>query len=80
MENLTVQTTFGKDTYSNLRLLSIATKCSEAKIIEEAVRVYIEDQTWQIEAIKEGVRQAEAENFASEDDIKKTFSKWGVDV
>jgi len=46
----------------------------------EAIRVYIEDQTWQIEAIKQGLIQADANAFASEQNVKSAFLKWGVDV
>lgn len=46
------------------------------KVIAEAIQIYIEDQTWQAEAIKEGIRQADAGNFASEDKVKSVFSRW----
>jgi len=80
MQKLTITTMIDLETYKNLELLANDVSRSESELAEEAIRVYIEDQSWQIEAIKEGLRQADAGSFATEDNVKKTFSKWGVNV
>ena len=80
MQKFTITTMIDLETYKNLKLLANNVSCSESELAEEAIRVYIEDQSWQIEAIKEGVRQADEGNFATEDNVKTTFSKWGVNV
>ena len=41
---------------------------------------YIDDENWQIEAIEEGLREAKAGNFASEEEVKAAFARWGVDA
>ena len=80
MENQTITTKVDLETFDNLGMLAHTMSCSKSKLAAEAIRVYIEDQTWQIEAIKQGLIQAEAGNFASEENVKSAFLKWGVDV
>ncbi len=80
MESQLVTTTIDSETYKNLRMLAANSASTESELAAEAIRVYIEDQSWQVEAIKEGIRQADAGKFASEDRVKSIFVKWGVDV
>ncbi|MDM8523031.1 hypothetical protein QUF80_06615 [Desulfococcaceae bacterium HSG8] len=80
MESITVATIIDAETYSNLEFLAGNTSSSPSELATEAIRIYIEDQSWQIEAIKEGIKQAEAGNFASENKVRSVFSKWGVNV
>jgi predicted transcriptional regulator len=44
----------------------------------EATRSGVKDWTWQIEAIKEGIKEADKGKYATESQVKKTFKKWGV--
>jgi len=44
------------------------------------VRRYVEEESWQIAAIEEGVRQADAGNFATENEVKAAFARWGVNA
>lgn len=46
----------------------------------DAIRRYVEEEVWQVAAIEEGVRQAEAGDFATEDEVKAAFAEWGVDA
>jgi predicted transcriptional regulator len=45
-------------------------------VIEEAVNAYLELHAWQREHIKEGVRQANAGEFASEAEVREAFARW----
>ena len=45
-------------------------------VLNEAVSAYIETHRWQIEHIKEGLRQADAGEFASDEEVAAAFSKW----
>jgi predicted transcriptional regulator len=49
-----------------------------ASKIDVYIEAYVKDQTWQIQAIQEGVREADIGNFATDKDVKKAFKKWGV--
>lgn len=80
MGTSTVTTRLDEEIKEKLEQLSKATARSKSFLISEAVREYIIEQAWQIDAIKEGIDQADANKFASADEIKSTFSKWGVDV
>jgi RHH-type rel operon transcriptional repressor/antitoxin RelB len=55
-----------------------ATDRSKSYLVAEAIANYVEDQAWQIEAIKEGIKEADKGKFATEKQVKKTFKKWGV--
>ena len=68
------------ETKGKLEMLAKTTARSKSFLVSEAVRAYVKEQAWQIEAIKEGIVQADAGNFASNDEVKSTLSKWGVDV
>ena len=45
-------------------------------VLNEAVNAYLDVYRWQIEQIKEGMRDAKAGNFASEAEVKAAFAKW----
>lgn len=45
-------------------------------ILNEAVAAYLDVHQWQIEHIKEGLRQANAGHFASEAEVADAFAKW----
>ena len=80
MGNANVTARLDPETKGNLDLLAKSTARSRSFLISEAVRAYVKEQAWQIHAIKEGVEQADAGNFASNDEIRSTFGKWGIDV
>ncbi len=80
MGNANVTARLDPETKENLDLLAKSTARSKSFLISEAVRAYVKEQAWQIDAIKEGVEQADAGNFASNDEIKSSFGKWGVDA
>ena len=64
---------------SRLDKLSAATHRSKSFLAAEAVREFIELNEWQIDEIKTAVKEADAGDFASEQEIRTVFSKWGVD-
>ena len=51
---------------------------SRSNLVAEAIEAYIEDQAWWIEAVEEGIKEADKGKFASDKEIRKTFKKWGV--
>jgi predicted transcriptional regulator len=44
-------------------------------IINEAIEAYLDIHRWQADHIREGLRQADAGEFASESEMKATFSR-----
>jgi predicted transcriptional regulator len=63
---------------SRLDKLSMATHRSKSFLAAEAVREFIEINEWQIEEIKDGVKEADANDFASNQEVQAVFNKWGV--
>jgi predicted transcriptional regulator len=45
-------------------------------VINEAVDAYLEVRRWQLGHIREGLRQAEAGEFATEDEVRQAFARW----
>lgn len=63
------------------RLDAIASQLSltREEALREAVGNYL-GGVWQVSAIEEGVREADAGNFATETEVKTAFARWGVDA
>jgi len=66
MESIPVSSRVGKTVSEKLDMLSKATSRSRSFLISEA--------------IKEGVEQADQGKFASNDKVRKTFAKFGVNI
>lgn len=45
-------------------------------VIEEAVNAYLDLHAWQRAHIEEGVRQADAGEFASEAEVREALARW----
>ena len=78
METVPVTGRIDKAVSERLDALAKSTARSRSFLIAEAVKAYVKDQAWQIEAIEEGIRAADQEKFASEERIAKIFAKYGV--
>ena len=80
MNSSTISARINDDTARNLEKRAKATKRSKSYLAGEAIQAYIEDQLWQIDAIKKGVEDADKGLFASDEDVKKTFKRWNVNI
>lgn len=76
----TVTTRIDEETQSRLDQLAKATDRSRSWLVADAIRRYVEEEGWQVAAIEEGVRQADAGDFASEEEVKTAFAEWGVNA
>lgn len=56
--------------------LASATARSKSWLASEAIARYVETQEWQIAEIEQGVRDADAGDFASTDEVAAVFAKW----
>ena len=56
--------------------LAAAQDRDRSYIINQALDVYLEVMEWQLAHIEEGLRQAEAGEFASDDEVKAAFDLW----
>jgi RHH-type rel operon transcriptional repressor/antitoxin RelB len=78
MKTVPVSGRIDKAISKRLDALAKSTARSRSFLISEAVKAYVEDQTWQIEAIKEGIKAADQGKFASDERVLKIFAKYGV--
>jgi predicted transcriptional regulator len=78
MKSATVSAKLEPSVAKKLDLLAKATARSRSFLVAEAIETYVKDQAWQIQAIQEGIKEAERGNFATDKEVKKAFKKWGV--
>jgi predicted transcriptional regulator len=45
-------------------------------VIEDALSAYLELHAWQVAHIEEGLRPADASEFASEAEVAEAFARW----
>lgn len=61
---------------AELDRLAQATSRDRSFLVNEAIDAYLSVHRWQIAHIEEGLRQAEAGEFASEDEVNAAFARW----
>lgn len=66
------------DLKNRLDKLSAATHRSKSFLAAEAVREFIEVNEWQIEEIGKAVKEADAGDFASEQEVRVIVNKWAM--
>jgi predicted transcriptional regulator len=45
-------------------------------VVNRALEAFVESEAWQIEEIKRGLAEADAGEFATDDEIEAIFEKW----
>lgn len=60
--------------------LATAMQRSKSFLAAEAIREFIELNAWQVQEIQQAVKEADAGEFASESEVKRTFAKWDADA
>ena len=78
MKSATVSAKLEPAIAEKLDLLAKATDRSRSFLVAEAIKTYVKDQAWQIQAIQEGIKEADRGNFATDEEVEKVFKKWGV--
>ena len=79
MKTASVSARLTPDTAKKMALLAKALNRSKSYLAAEAIEAYVNDQQWQIEAIVEGIKEADEGKFANERQMKKALAKWGMD-
>jgi len=79
MKTASVSARLTPDTAKKITLLAKALNRSKSYLAAEAIEAYVNDQQWQIEAIVEGIKEADEGKFATERQMKKDLAKWGMD-
>ena len=68
------------DIKDRLEGLAEATQRSKSFLAAEAIRAYVENNEWQIGEIQAAIREADAGDFASDDDLAALAKKWKVNA
>ena len=63
-----------------LDALAETTRRDRCVLARQAIRDFLSLNEWQIAAIKKGLREADAGNFASDGEVEEMFKKWGVNA
>ena len=56
--------------------LAKATERSRSFLVAEAIREYVALNEWQIEEIKKGLREADAGDFETDEEMEQAIAKW----
>jgi len=56
--------------------LARAQRRSRSFVAAEAIREYLAANAWQLEEIRKGLEEADRGDFAAEEQVRRTFSKW----
>lgn len=59
-----------------LEYLAQATKRSKSFLAQEAIRHYIDVESWQIAETIKAISEADAGDFATDDEVAAVMSKW----
>jgi predicted transcriptional regulator len=68
------------DLKEQLERLAAATRRSKSFLASEAIREFIELNEWQVREIQQAIKEADAGEFASDEEVQQTSAKWGVDA
>lgn len=64
------------ETRDRLDALAEATQRSKSWLVAEAVRAYVAEQAWQVEAIRQGLAAIDAGDFADPAEVEALFRKY----
>ena len=77
MEKHTVTFRLDADKRSALDAIAASMDRDRTYVLNEAVETYLEIHGWQSEHIREGLRQADAGEFASDEEVSSALAHWG---
>lgn len=69
-----------EDLKEQLERLAAATRRSKSFLASEAIREFIELNEWQVREIQQAIQEADAGEFAGDEEVQQTLAKWGVDA
>ena len=80
MSTATLSVSISEHDKEFLKKLANLTGQSEACIAAEAIKKYVDVNERQIEVIQERLAAADRHEYASDEQVKATFAKWGVNA
>jgi len=64
--------------YNQIEALAKATARTKSFLVIDALTSYVERESWQIQDIHEGIQEADAGEFATDDQAEAVFAKYGA--
>jgi RHH-type transcriptional regulator, rel operon repressor / antitoxin RelB len=64
--------------FEQVEALSVATARSKSEVVLDALKGHVALETWQLEDIRAGLREADAGEFACQDEVKAVFARYGA--
>jgi len=64
--------------YNQIEELAKATARTKSFLTIDALNHYVKRESWQIRDIHEGIREADAGEFATDEEVKAVFAKHGA--
>jgi RHH-type rel operon transcriptional repressor/antitoxin RelB len=64
--------------YGQIEELARATARTKSFLAVEALKGYVENESWQVRDIRAGIAEADAGDFASPEEVAATFAKHGA--
>ena len=68
------------DLFDQLGDLAEATGRTKTFLAVQALRNFLEQEAWQIAEIKKGIAEADAGDFATDEEMRELDDKWGYDA
>jgi predicted transcriptional regulator len=72
-ENITFR--IDSEKRSALEAIAAGMERDRSYVLNEAINLYLEMHRWQIEEIRQGIIEADAEDFATEQEVQAVFAK-----
>jgi predicted transcriptional regulator len=69
-----------KEIKARLERLAGATQRSKSFLAAEAIRSFVETNEWQIAETRKALKEADAGDFASDEDVRALAKKWKVNA
>jgi predicted transcriptional regulator len=66
-----------RKTKARLEKLAKAIERTKSYVAAEAIRAYVDLNEWQIGEIKTALKEADAGDFATEEEVQAVMRKWG---
>ncbi len=74
----TINVRIPEQLYLQMEELARATARTKSFLTMEALKAYVERESWQIRDIHEGIEEADAGDFATEAEVNAVFAKHGA--
>lgn len=74
--SITMTIRLDDDVKDRLEYLADATKRSKSFLAAEAIRAFVDSNEWQIAEIQTALKEADAGDFASDEDVAAVARKW----